>query len=279
MVRTERDLLREQLSHFKRQLFAARSEAAATNQKDLFFNEAEVEGKEAQPAGEELDGDDKVEVPAHKRAKRGRKPLDPALPREVIRHELPDHERACPHDGATLTEISVEASEQLDVIPQQVRVIRHERVKYACPCCDGGLRLAAKPPQMIPNVRADLAQTTAARGAAACVAVRIHRSIGGVEAVHMVLARHVLGQLPVECCAVGGLWLGRRLGCRLFIQWCAFDQRDLRVIELLARASELGSTRAQQLKRELVDHQLEEHHLGVPLLEGAQQRFDGEWRG
>jgi transposase len=39
----------------------------------------------------------------------------------------------------------------MDVIPQQVRVIRHERVKYACPCCDGGLRLAAKPPQVIPK--------------------------------------------------------------------------------------------------------------------------------
>jgi hypothetical protein len=29
---------------------------------------------------------------------------------------------------------------QLDIVPQQVRVIRHERVKYACPCCDGSLR-------------------------------------------------------------------------------------------------------------------------------------------
>jgi transposase len=84
VVRTERDLLKEQLNHFKRQLFAARSEAGATHQKDLFFNEAEVEGRQAQPAGEESD-DGKVEVPAHKRAKRGRKPLDPALPREVTR--------------------------------------------------------------------------------------------------------------------------------------------------------------------------------------------------
>jgi transposase len=32
-----------------------------------------------------------------------------------------------------------------------VRVIRHERVKYACPCCDGTLRLAAKPVQVIPK--------------------------------------------------------------------------------------------------------------------------------
>jgi len=45
----------------------------------------------------------------------------------------------------------VEVSEQMDVIPQQVRVIRHERVKYACPCCDVGLRLAPKPPQVIPK--------------------------------------------------------------------------------------------------------------------------------
>ena len=150
VVRTERDLLQEQLNHYKRQLFAAKSEASATNQKDLFFNEAEVEGAKAQPAVEERK-DDQIEVPAHKRTKRGRKPLDPALPREVVRHELPEHERVCPRDGAALTEIGVETSEQLDIVPQQVRVIRHERVKYACPCCDGGLRLAAKPPQVIPK--------------------------------------------------------------------------------------------------------------------------------
>ena len=149
VVRTERDLLKEQLNRFKRQLFDAKSEAGATHQKDMFFNEAEVQGAQAQPAGAETD-DQKIDVPAHKRKpKRGRKPLDAALPREVMRHELPEAERVCPHDGARLSEIGVEASEQLDIIPQQVRVIRHERVKYACPCCDGGLRLAAKPPQVI----------------------------------------------------------------------------------------------------------------------------------
>jgi transposase len=150
VVRTERDLLQEQLNRFKRQLFEAKSEASAAHQKDLFFNEAEVEGAQAQPATEQTE-DEKIEVPAHQRAKRGRKPLDPALPREVRRHELPDGERVCPHDGARLSEIGVEVSEQLDIVPQQVRVIRHERVKYACPCCDGGLRLAAKPPQVIPK--------------------------------------------------------------------------------------------------------------------------------
>ena len=156
VLRTERDLLQEQLNRFKRQLFEAKSEATgATQQKDLFFNEAEIEGAKAQPAAEETDesgaGDDQVDVPAHKRTKRGRKPLDPALPREVVRHELPEGERVCPHDGSPLREIGIEASEQLDIIPQQVRVIRHERVKYACPCCDGTIKLAARPPQVIPK--------------------------------------------------------------------------------------------------------------------------------
>jgi transposase len=150
VVRTERDLLKEQLNRFKRQLFAAKSEAGGLHQKDMFFNEAEAQGAAAQPAAEETE-EHTVDVPGHKRAKRGRKPLDAALPREVVRHELPEGERVCPHDGARLSEIGVEVSEQLDIVPQQVRVIRHERVKYACPCCDGGMRLAARPPQVIPR--------------------------------------------------------------------------------------------------------------------------------
>jgi len=151
VTRTERDLLKEQLNKFKRQLFAASSEVSGQHQKDMFFNEAESLGAQAEPAAEEADDDDKLDVPGHKRAKRGRKPLDPALPREVVRHELPEGERVCPHDGAALTEIGVEVSEQLDIVPQQLRVIRHERVKYACPCCDAGMRLAARAAQVIPK--------------------------------------------------------------------------------------------------------------------------------
>jgi transposase len=153
LVRTERDLLKERLNKFMRKIFAAKSEVSSQSQKDMFFNEAEVLGAHAQAAvQEELDTDgDGKEGTTHKRAKRGRKPLDPALPRHVVRHELPESERVCPHDGALLKEIGVEASEQLDIIPQQVRVIRHERVKYACPCCDGALRLASKPAQVIPK--------------------------------------------------------------------------------------------------------------------------------
>lgn len=152
-LRVERDLLKERLNKMMHKVFAARSEARGAEQKDLFFNEAEALATQAAPAQAEDDAEDTstTSVAAHQRAQRGRKPLDAALPRHLVRHELPEAERICPHDGTPLAEIGVEASEQLDIIPQQVRVIRHERVKYACPCCDAALRLAAKPAQIIPK--------------------------------------------------------------------------------------------------------------------------------
>ena len=147
-LRVERDLLKERINKMMRKIFAAKSEARGTEQKDMFFNEAEALAAQATAA---LQDDAALDVAAHKRLKRGRQPLDADLPRHVVRHELPESERVCPHDGSVLKEIGVEASEQLDIIPQQVRVIRHERVRYACPCCDGGLHLASKPAQIIPK--------------------------------------------------------------------------------------------------------------------------------
>lgn len=141
-LRVERDLYKERVAAFERRLFAAKSEQRGVDQRDLFFNEAEALAPTSSSVPQ-------VRVPAHERAKRGRKPLDPSLPREVIRYELPEGERICPHDGSALKAIGVEASEQLDIVPAQVRVIRHERVKYACPCCSQGMRTASAPRKLI----------------------------------------------------------------------------------------------------------------------------------
>ena len=161
VLKVERDLLKERLSAFIRKLFAAKSEARGRDQKDLFFDEAEALSlANTEPATEEPVADagviggtaaDSIEVPAHQRAKRGRKPLDPALPRDVTRIELPESERICAHDGSALIEIGVEASERIHIIPQEVRVARTDRVKYACPCCDLSLRVAPAPARLIPK--------------------------------------------------------------------------------------------------------------------------------
>ena len=142
-------LLEERLKAHLRRLFDAKSEVRGTEQKDMFFNEAEALAPVGTPVAEETTAE--IEIPAHMRKKRGRKPLDPHLPRDIIRHELPESDRVCAHDGSTLVEIGVEISEQLDIIPQQVRVIQHQRVKYACPCCDQGIKVTPAPARIIPK--------------------------------------------------------------------------------------------------------------------------------
>lgn len=148
LMTAERDLAEERLRAYRRELFGAKSEARASEQPGL-FNEAEVLGTNATPAQEDTP---ETTIAAHTRKKRGhRKPLDPNLPREVVRHELPEAERFCNHDGHALVEIGVETSEQLDVIPEQLRVIQHQRVKYACPCCDLGIKVTPAPLRIIPR--------------------------------------------------------------------------------------------------------------------------------
>ncbi|MDH6153597.1 hypothetical protein OKW46_007587 [Paraburkholderia sp. WSM4179] len=131
LVTAERDLAGEHIRAYRRELFGAECEARDSDQFGL-FNEAEALGANATPAREDTP---ETTVGAHMRKKRGhRKPLDPSLPRDVVRHELPAADRFCANDAHALVEIGVETSEQLDVIPKQLRVIQHQRVKYACPC-------------------------------------------------------------------------------------------------------------------------------------------------
>ncbi|MFL9912766.1 transposase [Paraburkholderia sp. RL17-337-BIB-A] len=148
LVTAQRDLAEERLRAYRRELFGAKSEARASEQPGL-FNEAEALGTNTTPAQEDTP---ETKVAEHTRKKRGhRKLLDPNLPREVRRHELSEAERFCAPDGHALVEIGVETSEQLDVIPEQVRVVQHQRVKYACPCCDLGIKVTPAPPRIIPR--------------------------------------------------------------------------------------------------------------------------------
>ena len=67
--------------------------------------------------------------------------------REQRRYELPTLERLCPECGNTRHEIGVLTTEQYDYKPAEVFVVEHQRVKYACKCCEGHVAVAPKPPQ------------------------------------------------------------------------------------------------------------------------------------
>ena len=97
---------------------------------------------------------DTIVVPAHKRRKRGRKPLPEDLPRVEVIHDLPEEQKLCAC-GAKLSRIGQETCEKLDYIPAKVQVIRHVRYKYACKSCEGveddgpTVKIAPAPVQLI----------------------------------------------------------------------------------------------------------------------------------
>ncbi|SNX50900.1 Transposase IS66 family protein [Vibrio thalassae] len=93
------------------------------------FNEAE------QLNDAPVDNDDPETETITYTRKRGRKPINPNLPREVIEHDLADSEKVCNCYQSPMHAIGVETSEQIEIIPKQVKVLRHERKKYACRHC------------------------------------------------------------------------------------------------------------------------------------------------
>ena len=138
----------EQFRLLKLRQFGASSEKS-TNQMDL-FNEAEsiLDTLGLDETG--VDEAEREETVTYLRKKPGRKPLSKHIPREIIRHELPESERVCSW-GHALHEAGEESSEQLEIIPAQIKVIEHVQVKYGCRACESGIITASKPAQPIPR--------------------------------------------------------------------------------------------------------------------------------
>lgn len=133
--------------HQKR--FAPASEKSPQLELNLFDEAEAIE--EAQKKDENNDNDDQntIVVPSHQRRQKNRVSIPADLPREEIIYDLNESEKICPHDGTALQLIGSEDHEQLDIIPAQIKVIRHKRLKYACPCCKGHVATAKKDPQPI----------------------------------------------------------------------------------------------------------------------------------
>ena len=129
----------DQLEEEKRRLlsrqFGPSSEKDPTPQMRLFNEPEEIAEQE-----EAVDAEETVTVPEHKRRKSGRKPLPDHLPRIEVEHDLADEEKVC-DCGCQLTRIGEEVSEQLDIIPAKIQVIRNIRVKYACKGCEETVRM------------------------------------------------------------------------------------------------------------------------------------------
>lgn len=147
----------EQLRLLIENRFGPSTEKYKIPQEDLFFDEAEalVESEPASDNDEALE--EKAATPSASRKPRtrgGRLALPPELPRVDIVHDVADDQKRCHNDGTELVCIGEEISEQLDIIPARIQVIRHIRRKYACKACEDGVVTASMPPQPLPKSNA-----------------------------------------------------------------------------------------------------------------------------
>jgi len=93
---------------------------------------------------------------AQVKAVRGKRAaLATGLPRVDVVHEVPQAQRTCPC-GTPMVEIGQDISEQLDIVPMQVRVLRHIRKRYGCPGSQHAPVTAKLPAQPLPKSNASV---------------------------------------------------------------------------------------------------------------------------
>ena len=184
-------LLEEMVKTLRHKQFGASSEKGSVDQINL-FNEAEADPDESPSA------DDDIVVPTHTRKKQRRVSIPADIPREEVVHDLPESEKFCPHDNTALKCIGEEASEQLDIIPAKITVLRHLRKKYACPCCEQYLITAPKPAQPIEKSIAAPGLLAHVAVSKYCDALPLYRQIAMFKRIGVELDRGTLASWMIK---------------------------------------------------------------------------------
>ena len=192
----------EQAVLARQRMFGASSEQLSAQSR--LFDEAEALAQSS------TDAQDLAPIPAGvlpSASDAGKPPVKPArgkraaLPAQLERvdvvHDVPASERTC-GCGTAMVEIGQDISEQLDIVPMQVRVLRHIRKRYGCPTSAHAPVTAALPPQPLPksNASADfLAMLIAVKFVDGMPLARFEHVLDrhGVPVPRQTLARWVIG--------------------------------------------------------------------------------------
>ena len=148
----------EQATLARQRMFGSSSEQMSAQSR--LFDEAEVLAQNstgaqdtAPIADEAPQGVPATAASATKPARGKRAPLAAGLPRVDVLHDLPEADRTCPC-GTPMVLIGQDISEQLDIVPMQVRVICNIRNRYGCPGSHHAPVTAPLPPQPLPKSNA-----------------------------------------------------------------------------------------------------------------------------
>ena len=150
----------EQAILARQRMFGASSEQMAAQSR--LFDEAEVlaqtstEAQDTAPQEPEQPLTDVQSAKPDVKPARGKRVvLATGLPRVDVVHDVPEALRTCAC-GTAMVEIGQDISEQLDIVPMQVRVLRHIRKRYGCPTSQHPPITAALPAQPLPKSNASV---------------------------------------------------------------------------------------------------------------------------
>lgn len=186
-LKLENQSLHELVSLLKRKNYGKRSEKVSQEQLGM-FDEVETEVILEEPA-------DKITVPEHKRAKRGKRlKLPENLPR--VDKIIDVDNKFCFEDGAELKCIGEDISEELEIIPAKIRVIRTIRKKYSCPECEE-MSIGPLPDKLLPKTNSSASLLSYIATAKYCDALPLYRQESifkrfGIELTRQTMARWMI---------------------------------------------------------------------------------------
>jgi transposase len=143
------ELLKHYIRELRKQHYGPRSERIPQDQQVFgFYGSVEQKERLAAPEGQTTSS------PAGKRKPTGRKVIPPELRREVVVHDIPEHEKTCPKCLEVRNKFGEETSERLEYQAAELYVVQDVRPKYACATkCGTGVAVADPPAQVIPKAK------------------------------------------------------------------------------------------------------------------------------
>jgi transposase len=143
--RTQNERLRQIIKELQRHRFGRRAETLPEDQMLLGLEEVEQVAASSAAKIEAASPAERANHATKRRINRGSLPAH--LPRIKVVVDIEDH--ACPCCGNALHRIGEDASERLDLVPAQFRVLVVRRPKYACRSCESVVVQAPAPNRLI----------------------------------------------------------------------------------------------------------------------------------
>ena len=198
-LQAENDKLRLLIQRLLRHRYGRRSEKLDLDQLQLVLEDEEQAAAESEAAADAKDTAEPFRKPRQAGpANRNRGALPAHLPRFQVVIDIDSKE--CPCCGGALHKIGEDRTEQLDIVPSQMRVKVTCRPRYACRACEGGVIQAPAPDRPLDGGMATEAMVVHVVVSKFCDSLPLYRQAQMFKRQGITLDRSTLGAWVGHAC-------------------------------------------------------------------------------